>query len=76
MRGSGRGVRCVAAACLLAAAAAARAEGLTISLEPRFVIADSESRDQLGRTTSQDDRQLLQSYRLSYDHALGPALQL
>lgn len=75
MRG-GATARCLATAGLLAAAPLARAEGLTLFLEPTFVVADLWSRDQLGRTTSQDSRQLLQSYRLSYDKALGPALQL
>jgi hypothetical protein len=68
-------VRCVAvAAALLAASPGARADGLSLTLEPGLTFTSQETRDQLGTTTRLESRSLGQTYRLGFDRAIGAAL--
>jgi hypothetical protein len=64
------------AAVLLAVAADARGEGLSLFLEPAFTMTSLDTRDQLGTRTSQESRTFTQNYRLNFDRDLGPALSL
>ncbi|HZZ85217.1 MAG TPA: hypothetical protein VFE30_11820 [Anaeromyxobacteraceae bacterium] len=59
---------------LLMAAAGARADVLTLSLEPTYTLTHLETSDQAGKTTHQDSRSLLQNYRLTLDERLTTAL--
>jgi len=67
--------RWVAAAALLTAWGQARAQGLTLTLEPGYSRTSEEVRDQLGQTTRRASSTFVQSYRLNFDGPVGPALQ-
>ena len=59
---------------LLAVVADARAEGLSLYLEPTFTLANIRNYDQLGNETENEARALTQNYRLSFDRQLVSAI--
>ncbi|WP_248340986.1 hypothetical protein [Anaeromyxobacter paludicola] len=61
---------------LAAGAFAARADILSLYLEPTYSVTSTDTTDQAGRTTHLDSRSLLQNYRLTLDERLSPALSL
>jgi hypothetical protein len=65
-----------AAVAALLVALEARAEGLSLYLEPIFTLSHVETQDQLGNGTSQDVRALTQNYRLNFDRSISPALSV
>jgi hypothetical protein len=66
--------RCLAAAiAALLVATEARAEGLSLYLEPTFTLSHVETSDQLGNSTERDVRALTQNYRLNFDRSISPA---
>ena len=54
----------------------ARADGVSLYLEPIFTISSTDQQDQLGNGTHLDARVLTQNYRLSFDRAMGPAFTI
>ncbi len=59
---------------MLAAAAGARADGLSLFLEPTFSWARVQNYDQLGNESSNNFKILTQNYRLTFDRQLTPAI--
>jgi hypothetical protein len=71
------GVRRLAALIgLLAVFGDARADGVSLYLEPVFTLTQFNSTDQLGNSTHQDLRTLTQNYRLNFDRPLTPAFTI
>src|SRR5689334_8381515 len=64
----------VAATALVAAWPDARADGLSLTVEPSYTLTTVEARDQIGTTTRLDTGTLGQAYRLNFDRQLGSAL--
>jgi hypothetical protein len=67
-------VALAAALGLAAAAPRARADGLSLSLEPGYTMTSQEIRDQQGTTSRQEYGSFGQTYHLAFDRQLGSAL--
>lgn len=75
MRGWGaRGKYLVAAVAALLVSLEARAEGLSLYLEPIFTFGRVETLDQLGNGTETELKTLSQNYRLTFDRTISPAV--
>ena len=75
-RWGARGRYLAAAVASLLVALEARAEGLSLYLEPIFTMSHVETQDQLGNGTEQDVRALTQNYRLNFDRTISPAFSV
>lgn len=75
MRAGGRvGLAVLALAAAAALPGLARAQGLSVAVEPAYSHIETDTTDQTGATTHERSELLTQSYRLSFDRALTDRL--